>query len=91
MKHRAERRQKYTDPDFRRDPKTDVYCAICQRDIRGPHRWGWFTHDTAYVVHPEDVARGLTKPSDLGWFRIGPECARRLGNEWTLADRPSDN
>ncbi len=83
-----ERRTKYTDPDFRREPKTNLYCARCQKDIKGTYRWAFFVNGEMLVVHPEDVSRGLVAVDDTGWLRLGLDCARQLGFEWSVKDIP---
>lgn len=51
-------RAKYTDPDFRKDPKTDRFCARCQKDIAPgkPYRLVHLLDGGFYVLHPADEA-----------------------------------
>lgn len=77
------RRTKFVNYDARRDPKTDHFCCCCQRDI-GPNtvpRLLYLANDMS-AVHPEDVL-GSERADDYGWKAIGPECAKRLGLEWS--------
>lgn len=80
----SDHRTIYTDPDFRRQPKTDVYCHLCQRDLNPdkPCRAVLIDWDTdtcgLEAVHPDDAAMvpGAT------WHRVGSDCAARVGAEW---------
>ena len=79
-------RTKWVDPDFRRDPKTERYCVVCQRDI-APDRpafgvmWLW---DACAVVHPDDWH--MIPAEDVGesvhMSLVGPRCRRKIGGEW---------
>ena len=69
----------------KRDPKTDCYCAICQKDIR-PGTSPRFVHLVKggfKVLHPDDEKLYAPDAGDLGGFPIGPDCARKLGLEWS--------
>ncbi len=77
----------FLDPDFRRDPKTAVYCCVCQRDIKGePRFFARIVDAGASAVHPDDehqLDRGAYDDlEDLGVHPVGDECARRIGREW---------
>lgn len=90
-------RAKWTDPDYRRDPKTDRYCCICQRDLAPgkPFRlvhWlgcGWVLHPddeaplAAGALMVDDTGTPFSRQEDFGEQKIGMECARRLGLEWS--------
>jgi len=79
-------RTKWMDPEFRRDPKTSHFCAVCQRDLKPgqPHRRVLFTLDAYAAVHAEDWDRAMG-PTGEGYVieAIGMDCARKLGLEWT--------
>ena len=76
-----------TDPDFRREPRTSVFCALCQRDLTGEHAWGFLTFEGFAIVHPGWAPKFQT---DVGgeWQRIGPECAKKFPPTWTLPEKP---
>ena len=98
-------RAKYTDPDFRKDPKTESYCARCQKDIKPgkPYRLVHLLDGGSYILHPEDEAAfqagaevraehdgepllndtRVGERGDLGEAKIGMDCARKLGLEWS--------
>lgn len=78
----------YLDPDFRPRPKTDCYCCICQRDIRGSYRKAYVVASGFAAIHPDDLAiYSPGHPDDEhGWMPIGPDCAARLGLQWTVAN-----
>ena len=77
-------RSLWLDPDFTRNPKTSLFCCVCQRDIKGDARFFARVVDGGFfAVHPED--EGLVPddyPEDFGTLPVGPECARRIGREW---------
>lgn len=90
-------RTKYMDPDFRRDPKTSRYCIMCSRDLKPgqPHRIVKYELDKGYeAIHPQDFdaaekeikARWAPHQQDncVVTDRVGMDCARNLGLEWTF-------
>ena len=80
-----ELRTKYTDPDFRRNPKTWLFCYQCQKDLNpaSPYRMVYIV-DGMSALHPADVASYTKGKNDLGWLPIGSDCARKLGLEWSV-------
>lgn len=87
-------RTTFMDGDYRRDPKTDWYCACCQKDLKpaASYRVVHLVDDGPYVLHPDDEAayqeqakrqQGGQNTGDLGCFPVGMDCARRIGMEWT--------
>ncbi len=90
-------RTMYTDPDFRREPKTRCWCVVCQRDITStkPPLWVAYELDKfPQIIHPADLQAArddiraarpeYTHPHDLIQLeRVGSECARRLKG-WTM-------
>lgn len=78
-------RTKFTEFDGRRDPKTDVWCCVCQKDLKPgqPRRAVHLVEGGAFALHPEDEAIYVPDGGDMGAFPIGSDCARRLGLEWT--------
>ncbi len=81
----AEPRKIYLDADFRRESKTERYCCMCQKDIRPdqPVRHVHIIDGGMWVLHPQD--EGIYRPDggDCGSHLIGPNCARKLGMEWS--------
>lgn len=77
-------RTKYTDPDFRRNPKTSLFCYQCQKDLAPTSNYRMvYIIDGMNAVHPTDVKDYVKGVNDLGLFPIGPDCAKRLGLEWS--------
>lgn len=78
----------WLDYDTRRSPGADVHCCKCQKGIDplAPHRWVYLTDDM-HTVHPEDLPVRPVSESDYGWMRIGVDCAKKHGLEWSV-DRP---
>lgn len=91
-------RVKFMDADFRREPKTSSWCCMCQNDLNPekPYRHVRLVHGGMFILHPEDEARytpgcellfedGAVErcQGDMGGFKIGPECIRKIGLEWS--------
>jgi hypothetical protein len=77
-------RYKWIDPDFRRDPKTDCYCARCQKDIKGgePIYYAHMIEGCHSTVHPDDkeiADREVPQDDNYGLLPIGPDCAKIIG------------
>jgi len=82
----------FLDYDARREPKTECYCVKCQRDIKDPANSFWVKLvevDSAgpYVLHPQSV---MGEAKDLGFFRIGADCAKQVGMQWVTKERPEE-
>lgn len=81
-----------TDPDFRRRPRTDRFCCICQRDlsIDSIGRQVFILGNGWRVVYPDDVAEYVAsshnEDNPIGWCLIGSECVKRIGLEWTKSE-----
>lgn len=56
------------DPDFRRDPKTDIYCVRCQKDIADPN-------DAIRVTVNWETWLVTLGGKEL----IGKDCAKKIG------------
>lgn len=81
------------DPDFRRDPKTEHYCARCQKDFRPGQavRWVYIEGtDFAAVIHPDDVGQARPIAAEA-WHRIGLDCAKIIGLEFSTDQRPASS
>jgi len=39
-------------------------------------------------LHPKDEALYTSDEGDMLWFFIGPDCAKKLGLEWTITLEP---
>lgn len=79
-------RTKHLDPDFRRNPKTQCFCALCQMDIKGePRYFAHMIHGCFEAVHPEDreIANAMVaEHENYGLLAIGSECAKVIGREF---------
>ena len=79
-------RTKALDPDFRRDPKTTVYCALCQKDIKGePRFYAHMVNGCFSAVHPEDretANREVPEHENFGLLPVGPDCAKIIGRDY---------
>ena len=69
---------KFFDPDFRRDPKTSVFCAACQKDIKGK-RYTARVIDDCTVAMPGEAVEGAQTDETRDF---GPDCAKRIGLEY---------
>lgn len=77
-----EQRLHFTDPDYRRDPKTDRFCALCQRDLKegaSVVRALQSGQEACCIVHPDDAIEGDFE------VLVGPECAKKVPAEFRLA------
>lgn len=72
-------RTHYLDPDLRRQPKTNRFCAVCQRDLKGEGSVIWLAEGCHHAVHPLDIDG--TEVAAL----IGPECATVLPSGFRLS------
>lgn len=76
-------RSRQLDPDFRRDPKTDCFCALCQKDIKGdPDYYAHFAYGCVEAIHPDDrdIANAIIPAGDnYGILPVGTDCARKIG------------
>lgn len=75
----------YLDQNCWREPKTDFYCYVCQKDIKpvSLYRMVHVVLGGNYALHPDDEADYVGDGGDLGLHPIGPACAKKLGLEWT--------
>ena len=84
-------RTNFLGPDNRPNPKTTRFCARCNKDLKpgSASRWIFIFEGGMTVLHPDEVSRFDPEGQDVqGWFEIGPECVRRIGIEWTVAENP---
>lgn len=80
----------HLDPDYRRNPKTNHFCCLCQRDIPKPLdqiAFVHYVHGGDAILAVADEARyeaysssqpGGQDAGEMGIFAIGPECAKKL-------------
>lgn len=68
------KRLHFLDADFRKEPKTRWFCAICQRDVKHGYRKAWMEDDGLgqHLVHKDDL--------DGSEFQvlIGSACAKKV-------------
>jgi len=90
-------RSTVVDPDYRRQPKTNCYCAMCQRDIKSGSPELWIVHELdtwTVVIAKNDIAAAVSdiRPRrsahhyfDVVQFeRVGSECARKIGKDFVM-------
>ncbi len=63
-----------TDPDFRRQPKTEIHCCICQRDLKGKF----------FKVYFSETASELEFSDHETKFKgyVGPECKNKVPKKY---------
>jgi hypothetical protein len=87
-------RTKPLDPDFRRDPKTDCFCALCQKDIKGePRFYAHMIYGCFEAVHPQDreIANAtLDDTENFGLLPVGPDCAKAIGRDFVYTAEEAD-
>ena len=86
-------RTKYLDPDFRKNPKTDSYCIICQRDLKDGQsaRLICYELDVYDAIHVDDweeaadeiKARRAPHLESVVYGFIGGNCAKKLGLDFS--------
>lgn len=78
-------RTTYLNPDYRKDPKTDSYCVRCQKDIKegSKFRMIHLVEGGLQVLHPEDESKYVSDMGDLYFHKVGMECAKIIGLEFT--------
>ncbi|MEH3108933.1 MAG: hypothetical protein PGN22_02380 [Agrobacterium cavarae] len=79
-------RSKYIDPDFRRDPKSKLFCVRCQKDIKDgqSHLFVCYEFDTMSAVHPDDWEKAMeAHPAAFAILPIGKDCAKKIGIQYT--------
>jgi hypothetical protein len=79
------------DPDFRRDPKTDLYCWRCQKDLKPgqPRRYIHLINDGNEILHPGSEGEYTPDDKDCGVLPVGMDCAKKIGIEWTTEIPPA--
>lgn len=81
-----ERFVKFLDYDARHRPKTSLHCVRCQKDIRGSYRMVHVIWGGSHVLHPSYEPSYVPDAGDMGLHPIGPDCARKLGSEWSVKE-----
>lgn len=73
------------DPDFRRDPKTQLFCWRCQKDLKPDQakRWIHLVDGGNQILHPDSEGDYRSDEADCGFLPVGMDCARKIGIEWT--------
>ena len=76
-------RSKFLDPDYRLDPKTDLFCCRCQKDIKPGSKYNYvfLVREGWNVLHPDSKAIADDEPI-IGLRPIGSICSKILGMEW---------
>lgn len=88
-----------TEPDYRRQAKTDYCCEMCQRDLDpASPTTRWIANELDQIgqlIHPEDLEIAWTEIRQqrashlydrcVVFSRIGPECAKKVGKAWTMS------
>lgn len=64
----SEPRSHFIDPDFRTQPKTDRFCCVCYRDLRGACIVVRISLDGMWVIHPDDAT---DENSELAFVGLG--------------------
>lgn len=82
-------RTKFLDPDHHAShhSKTDFWCCRCGKDIRtrANARWVHLVDGGMQILHPEDEDSYIADGGDMGGHPLGPDCAHKIGLEWSRA------
>ena len=68
----------YFDGDFRKNPKTKIFCAICQRDLKHTEYYIYLGTDVCEIRHPKHLL------GDELVVPIGSECCKLIPKEYVL-------
>lgn len=75
-------------PDYRREPRTDFYCAHCQRDIKpgSDFRHVYIIEGGTKILHPSLIEAYDKSKNDrmCGYWPVGMDCAKKIGKEWVI-------
>ena len=69
----------FVDCDYRKQPKTSCFCAVCQRDIKNPKYYAYYS-DPCEFAHPDNLQGNEIK------VIIGNECARHFPDGYLIQD-----
>ena len=75
-------RVKEIDCDWRREPKTDLFCHHCQKDIKSNPHYAHVIQGGATILHPDDEHLYESNAGDMGSLPFGSGCARKIGIKW---------
>jgi hypothetical protein len=78
-------RTKWTDPDFRKTPKTDFFCILCQRDLKPNQSYRMMAVNAASweAIHRDDWEKAEPEFIEFYTGPVGSDCARRIGLEFS--------
>jgi hypothetical protein len=79
----------YFDPDYRKPPKTQFYCAICEKDLKHSSHSiivGELSNSWMEAIHPDDAAEfyDVSNGNEIYVSPVGPECAKKIPNEFLI-------
>lgn len=68
----------FFDGDFRKQPKTNFFCAVCQRDLNPKKSvsYVYLGDPCNHVVDPQQLEGNEIKAP------VGPECRNKIPNEY---------
>ncbi len=79
----VEVREKQLDYDSRPEPKTNRYCAKCQKDIHPDSKARIIrVAQEVRIIHPDFTGKFTSWESRL----VGMDCARHIGIDWTIPE-----
>lgn len=81
----------FLDPDYRRwqPMRPENACCRCQKAVaEGREKWVRLLTDGVSVVAWRDYGL-IPEADDMGFHRIGPDCARKLGRDFISPEAAS--
>ena len=79
--------EKFFDADFRKDPKTRIFCAYCQRDLN-PENIKFFAflnfEESPMIIKPEFSHKFSSINKSLQINPVGTGCAKKIGYDWLI-------
>lgn len=59
-------------------------CFLCKKVITRQKRMIHVIDGGSRILHPDDEELYKSDSGDMQWLPIGPDCAKRLGLEWSI-------
>jgi len=79
-------KEEFFDADFRKIPKTNLYCSYCQRDlnIKKLKYLAFLSFDDAPTIFNPLYVTEFSKSRTIEIFPIGSECAKHIRKDWLI-------
>lgn len=78
---------KFFDADFRKNPKTNIFCAYCQKDLNPENIefLAFLDFETEpTIINPRFAHKFSSIKKELQMSPIGSGCANKVGHDWLI-------